>query len=146
MAEEEDSKFTTSLLNIGPVDLSSSSFSSTFPLSSPRPPPAHPSSQQAQHSPTLSFHVNNPSLRILAARQSIAADVAEAAAAETGKGNNSEKEYLPVGVLRMVLGMRDHRGVAAGEIEKRLGLKKGVVKKLGREGVVGLVGGDDGRR
>lgn len=84
----------------------------------------------------------------MAARQSIAADVAgAAAAAERGGGKkNSEREYLPVGVLRMILGMRDHRGVAAGKIEKGLGLKRGVVERLGGEGVVGLVGGDDGRR
>lgn len=68
-----------------------------------------------------------------------------AAAAETGMGKNSGREYLPVGVLRMVLGMRDHRGVAAAEIERGLGLKRGVVERLGEGGVVGLVGGDDGR-
>lgn len=68
-----------------------------------------------------------------------------AAAAETGRGKNSESEYLPVGVLRMVLGMRDHRGVGPGEIERELGLKVGVVGRLGEGGVVGLVGGDDGR-
>lgn len=70
---------------------------------------------------------------------------AAAAAAETGRGKNSGREYLPVGVLRTVLGMRDHNGVGAGEIERGLGLKRGVVERLGGRGVVGLVGGDDGR-
>lgn len=69
-----------------------------------------------------------------------------AAAAETGRGKNGGTEYLPVGVLRVILGMRDDRGVGAGEIERGLGLKRGVVERLGGGGVVGLVGGDDGRR
>lgn len=71
--------------------------------------------------------------------------MAAAAAAETGRGKNSGMEYLPVGVLRMVLEMRDHKGVGAGQIERGLGLKRGVVERLGAGGVVGLVGGDDGR-
>lgn len=50
-----------------------------------------------------------------------------------------------MGVLRVVLGMRDHRGVEVREIERGLGLKRGVVERLGGGGVVGLVGGDDGR-
>lgn len=45
----------------------------------------------------------------------------------------------------MVLGMRDDRGWEGKEIERGLGLKKGVVERLGGKGVVGLVGGDDGR-
>lgn len=50
-----------------------------------------------------------------------------------------------MGLLRMVLGMRDDRGWQGKEIESRLGLEKGVVERLGGKGVVGLVGGDDGR-
>lgn len=62
-----------------------------------------------------------------------------------GGGNGGRREYLPVGVLRMVLGMRDDRGVEGEEIEKGLGLKRGLVERLGAKGVVGLVGGDEGR-
>lgn len=67
------------------------------------------------------------------------------AAAETGRGKSGGREYLPVSVLRIVLGMRDHRGVRAGEIERELGLKRGVVERLGEGGVVGLLGEDDRR-
>lgn len=68
-----------------------------------------------------------------------------AAAAETGRGKHNGREYLPVGILRIILGMRDHKGVGVAEIERGLGLKRGVVERLGGEGVVGLVAGDDGR-
>jgi hypothetical protein len=39
--------------------------------------------------------------------------------------------------LRRALKLRDEAGVADVEIEKRLGLKRGVVGRLGRKGVVG---------
>lgn len=140
---KEDIKFTTSLRNLGPVDPSSS-----FPP--PLFPPLPPSERQQQDSPTSSssFHANNAALRILAARERIAADaqlqaVAEGAGDKGGKGRG--REYLPVGLLRMVLGMRDDRRWQGKEIESRLGLKKGVVERLGGKGVVSLVGGDDGR-
>ena len=65
-------------------------------------------------------------------------------AAEGGGENTttSGREYLPVGFLRMVLGMRDDKGVEGGEIERELGLKGGVVGRLGGKGVVGLASGD----
>lgn len=52
------------------------------------------------------------------------------------------REYLPVGDLRMVLGMRDDRGLEGEEIERGLGLKRGLVERLGGKGVVGLAGGE----
>ena len=44
-------------------------------------------------------------------------------------------------MIRQVLMLRDDRGVDEAEIERRLGLKEGVVKRLGGKGVVGDVGG-----
>lgn len=69
----------------------------------------------------------------------------QAVAEGGGDKGGGRREYLPVGVLRMVLGMRDDSGWEGKEIERGLGLKTGVVERLGGKGVVGLVGGDDGR-
>ena len=44
-------------------------------------------------------------------------------------------------MIRQILVLRDERGVEDAEIERRLGLKEGVVKRLGGRGVVGEVGG-----
>ena len=40
-------------------------------------------------------------------------------------------------LIRQVLMLRDDRGVGEEEIERRLGLRKGVVGRLGPKGVVG---------
>ena len=40
--------------------------------------------------------------------------------------------------IRKVLEMRDEKGLQEGEIESRLELRKGVVGRLGRGGVVGV--------
>lgn len=44
-------------------------------------------------------------------------------------------------MVRQVLMLRDDKGVGEGEIEARLGLRRGVVAGLGERGVVGNVGG-----
>lgn len=40
--------------------------------------------------------------------------------------------------------LRDERGIGEEEIEKRLVLKRGVVQRLGRKGIVGDAGGGGG--
>lgn len=47
---------------------------------------------------------------------------------------------MDAGTIKEVLAMRDGRGLGAGEIEGRLGLRRGVVGKLGARGVVGEAG------
>ena len=47
------------------------------------------------------------------------------------------RQFLDVITIRQVLMLRDEKGLAEGEIEKRLGLMKGVVGRLGPKGVVG---------
>lgn len=66
---------------------------------------------------------------------------AEFAGTSIGEGGN-QRTYLDVVTLRRVLVLRD-RGVADAEIEKEMGLRDGLVRRLGRKGVVsaaGLVG------
>lgn len=41
-------------------------------------------------------------------------------------------------MIRQILVQRDEKGKSASEIERSMGLKKGVVDRLGARGVVGL--------
>ena len=43
---------------------------------------------------------------------------------------------MDVITIRQILVLRDEKGVPAQEIEKQLGLRNGVVARLGRKGVV----------
>lgn len=47
--------------------------------------------------------------------------------------------------MREILALRDNQGASAKEIERRMGLRSGVVEKLGRKGIVGDVGGVEGK-
>lgn len=56
-----------------------------------------------------------------------------------GEGGGGEgRRFLDVGLLRRVLVLRDERGMEAREIERVMGLREGVVERLGGRGVVGL--------
>lgn len=57
-----------------------------------------------------------------------------------GRGPGAQdREFLDVFELRQVLMMRDVQGKAPKEIERKLGLKEGVVGRLGSEGVLEVV-------
>ena len=43
---------------------------------------------------------------------------------------------MDVVTIRQILVLRDEKGLEDGEIERTLGLKRGVVERLGRRGVV----------
>ena len=64
---------------------------------------------------------------------------AEAEFAQTGRGVGG-RSFLDVTTIRQILVMRDDKRMEAGAIEKALGLKEGVVKKLGKRGIVSDVG------
>lgn len=57
---------------------------------------------------------------------------------ESGKRGHPGREFLDVSSIRQILQFRDERGTGAQEIERRLGLKAGVVGRLGVRGVVGV--------
>ena len=57
-----------------------------------------------------------------------------------GRGPSAKgREFLDGFEMRQVLTMRDLQGKSAGEIERKMGLKEGVVGRLGAKGVLGLV-------
>jgi len=71
-------------------------------------------------------------------RRSKLQGLAEKESIEAGRRGHAGREFLDVSELRNILLLRDEKGVQAGEIEKRMGLKAGVVERLGSKGVVEL--------
>jgi hypothetical protein len=57
-----------------------------------------------------------------------------------GRKGFKGKRFLEVGMLREVVRLRG-RGVERRDIERRFGLRKGVLEELGRDGIVDVVGG-----
>jgi hypothetical protein len=79
----------------------------------------------------------NPAVSLLTARYRLAEE-AEREFASLGKASAGGRQFLDVITIRKVLEMRDEKGLQEGEIERRLKLKKGVVGRLGRGGVVAV--------
>ena len=79
----------------------------------------------------------NPAIAVLDARARLQ-DEADKEFVEAGKRGHEGRQFLDVFTIRQILTLRDGRGRSAAEIEKALGLKKGVVERLGAKGVVGL--------
>jgi hypothetical protein len=80
----------------------------------------------------------NPAIAVLHARAALQAKAEKEERAGRGPGAKG-REFLDVWEMRQVLTMRDLQGKDAKEIERKLGLKEGVVARLGGEGVLGLV-------
>lgn len=78
----------------------------------------------------------NPALLVLSSRARIA-KAAEQELESVGRQGHQGREFLDAMTIRQVLSMRDRQGLAAGEIERLLRLKKGVVGRLGERGVFG---------
>ncbi|KAK0127082.1 hypothetical protein ONS96_006640 [Cadophora gregata f. sp. sojae] len=105
-----------------------------FPSSSP----SHQTSSSGNAGANISGPSSNPAVSLLTARYRLAGE-AENEFARTGKSSAAEgRQFLDVLTLRQILVLRDEKGVEAGEIERSLGLKRGVVGRLGRKGVVGV--------
>lgn len=79
----------------------------------------------------------NPALMVLESRSRIQ-DLAEREFIDSGKRGHPGREFLDVSSIRQVLQFRDQRGMKDEMIEKRLGLKPGVVSRLGARGVVAV--------
>ncbi|KAI9779428.1 MAG: hypothetical protein M1839_007393 [Geoglossum umbratile] len=116
-----DPAFAASLRTIGPID---------------HPTPTH--SNTSTFTPATADVRRNPALALLAARSRLA-ERAETEALSIGKKGFPGRAFVDAVTLRQVLRLRDEGGVADMEIERRLGLKRGVVGRLGRKGVVGGV-------
>jgi hypothetical protein len=133
--DARDPDFAASLRSIGPVVPNPTfSNSSTFNRQIP--------SQQGQRvagGPSVFPDAANPALLVLSSRARIA-KAAEEEAESFGRQSHAGREFLDVLTMRKVLSMRDRQGLSETEIERLLRLKKGVVGRLGRRGLVGEAG------
>ena len=140
--DASDPDFAASLRSLGAVQPSPTfSNSSTFNQAAPSPSspngttPTPGTNQQVFPSPS-----QNPALRTVEARDRLAQDY-EREVVDAGKRGHEGREFLDVVTIRQVLAFRDGKGMEAGEIERRMGLKAGVVGRLGGQ-CFGAVGGD----
>ncbi|KAK8196121.1 hypothetical protein M8818_007274 [Zalaria obscura] len=135
--DASDPDFARSLRELGPVQPNPTlSPSSAFPQN---PSSASASSSSRPTRQTAPDPRTNPAITVLAARSRLA-DAEERESIEAGRRGHAGREFLDVGILRQVLTLREN-GTAAGEIERRLGLRKGVVERLGGRGVVEVTKG-----
>ena len=65
-------------------------------------------------------------------------DEAEKEFMAAGRRGHDGRQFLDVFTIRQMLVLRDERGKSATEIERTLGLKRGVVDRLGARGIVEL--------
>ncbi|KAI4099568.1 MAG: hypothetical protein LQ345_007481 [Seirophora villosa] len=124
--DASDPDFARSLRSLGPVQPSSTlSNSSTFS------PSATPN-ENIFPNPAL-----NPALTMLSRRSELARE-AEAEFARVRYGGDSEegRRFLEVIKIREILVMRDEKKLSEGEIERQLGLREGLVGRLGGKEVV----------
>jgi hypothetical protein len=77
----------------------------------------------------------NPAVSLLTARFRLAEE-AEHEFANVGRRGSPGRQFMDVVTVRQILVLRDERGVSAAEIERQMGLREGVVARLGRRGVV----------
>lgn len=62
--------------------------------------------------------------------------VAKYEAENVGRPSFGGRQFLDAVTIRQALSMRDRQGIKPGDIERILRLKKGVVDRLGKQGVV----------
>ena len=58
--------------------------------------------------------------------------------ARTGQKAHEGRQFLDVYTIRDILAERDEKSRSAVDIERKMGLKSGVVARLGAKGIVGL--------
>ncbi|KAK5011533.1 hypothetical protein LTR28_000373 [Elasticomyces elasticus] len=131
--DASDPDFARSLRQLGAVQPNPTmSPTSTFPHPSNPNNSTRPSSQPVGPDPRM-----NPALKALEARARLQ-DEAEREFVEAGRRGHEGRQFLDVVTIRQVLMLRDEKRLAAEEIERRLGLRKGVVARLGAKGIFGL--------
>ncbi|KAL8393277.1 hypothetical protein RB595_003165 [Gaeumannomyces hyphopodioides] len=104
----------------------------------PNPTLSHSSTAGAGPASSALLPARNTTLSALDARRALQRK-ADREAAEAGRAGFPGRGLAGVAALRDVLVMRAH-GVAATEIEARLGLRPGTVARLGPRRAVGLLG------
>jgi hypothetical protein len=132
-----DPQLAAQLRSLGPVTPNpTQSNSSTF-----GPAPV----QSSTGAPVFPNPASNPALQVIRARQELS-EKAEREFEGLGRAGFPGREFLDVVQLRQVLMMRDQRKMGADEIEGRLGLKPGVVARLGKRGIVSEAGDGEAAR
>ncbi|KAM3083915.1 hypothetical protein ACMFMG_001981 [Clarireedia jacksonii] len=140
--DSSDPDLASRLRTLGPVQPSPMmSNSSTFNRASARDPSASgatfvPSASTPSQTLFPTAH-SNPAISLLTARYKIAEE-AEKEFENIGRKGFSGRSYLDVSTIRTAIVLRSE-GMAEAEIEKRLGLKSGVVRSLGGD-VVAVAG------
>ena len=143
MSDAADPDFAASLRSIGPVQHPGATYShssTVFPSSSSSPDTRSPD-QSKSGAPAYPDPSQNVALRVLSARERITREAeAEFVVARTSGWNEDVpgRKYVDVARLREALRLRDGKGMADAEIEKKTGLKKGTVGTLGCFGVPGF--------
>ncbi|KAI7550631.1 hypothetical protein KC331_g3053 [Hortaea werneckii] len=131
--DASDPDFAQSLRSIGPVQPNP-----TLSPTSAFPNPGNPNKNLTQAPRPLGPRPReNPTLVALDSR----AKLQEAADAEfqmAGKRGHEGRQFLDVYMIRQILIERDVQGRSAEEIERKMGLKRGVVERLGGRGIVQL--------
>ena len=79
----------------------------------------------------------NPAIMVLDARSRLQ-DEADIEFQQAGRRGHDGRQFLDVYMIRQILVQRDQQGKSAEQIERSMGLKKGVVGRLGAQGVIGL--------
>ena len=82
----------------------------------------------------------NPAVQVMLARQQLASE-AEREFAVAATSDDVGRTFLDVTTIRHVLVLRDEGRLSVSEIERHLGLKPGVVERLGPSGVVTAMAG-----
>lgn len=126
--DASDPDFARSLRSMGAVQPSPTLSNSSFAPNSPHAP-YQPRGPDPRSNPAISLLANRGRFQQEADQEFI----------EAGRRGHEGRQFLDVSTIRQILMLRDEKGVETGEIERQLGLKKGIVAKLGERG--GVIGG-----
>ncbi|OGE58330.1 hypothetical protein PENARI_c001G05888 [Penicillium arizonense] len=120
-----DPDFAASLRSIGPVN-PVPTYSNSSTVSRPGP------------MQTIFPQSSNPALLVINARQRLN-KLAEEEAESFGVAGHPGRQFLDALTIQQVLTMRDKQGMSRRQIEKFLGLKNGVVDRLGNDEIVSRI-------
>ncbi|KAJ5175182.1 uncharacterized protein N7482_001059 [Penicillium canariense] len=119
-----DPDFAASLRHIGPVN--------------PSPTLSNSSTVYRGSMQTVFPTASNPALLVLTARQRIG-KAAQEELEQVARGSGTGRQFLDAFTISQALTMRDQQKMPLQEIERLLRMKKGVMDRLGKDGVVSRV-------
>lgn len=130
--DASDPDFARSLRQIGAVQPNP-----TMSPTSAFPHPNNPNNPSIAPRPTGPDPRTNPAITVLDSRSRLQAE-ADREFIEAGKRGHEGRQFLDVFLIRQILTLRDKHNESAGAIESKLGLKAGVVDRLGGRGITEL--------